>query len=176
MLEEILNHGLRPPRPRDTNHDWVWDLSGRFHGNAEFLSTASFAGQGGDPVSFTMGWPMKRLRGSQPGYIIVVDLPHEALDLIDAIAPNIKLDTFIGALHTRRFLRGTFHLEGRRVEQDASEPLATWNLSNWLLYYWMTSYCANRAYGMWVISYCFRSQFCKHCTNALQYRYEWWRE
>jgi hypothetical protein len=142
-LEEILNHGLQPPRPRDSNHDWVWDLSGRFHGNAVFLSTAPVAGKGGDPVCFAMGWPMKRWRDSQPGYILVVDLPDEAPSLIDALVPNVELDGFIGVVRARRFLRTTFRVEAYRGEQDDSKPLAIWNLSHWCLHYWLARYCAD---------------------------------
>ncbi len=84
-LDGILKHGLRPPQPGAAGHDWVWDLSGRSQGNAVFLSTAPVAGKGGDPVSFAMGWPVRRLRGQYPGYLVVVDLPAEALDLVHAV-------------------------------------------------------------------------------------------
>lgn len=143
-LEDILNKGLQPPRPLDSNHDWVWDLSGRFHGNAVFLSTTPVAGKGGDPVSFAMGWPRKRWGGSQPGYILVVDLPGETLDLIDAVVPNVELDAFIGVGRTRNFLRTTFRVEAYRAEEDGSKPLAIWNLSQWCLHYWLARYCADR--------------------------------
>ena len=81
-LDDILTHGLKPRWPRDTSHDWVWDLSGRSQGSSVFLSTAPVAGKGGDPVSFAMGWPIKGLRVGEAGYIVVVDIPPDALNLI----------------------------------------------------------------------------------------------
>ncbi len=143
-LDGILQHGLQPPRPCDTNHSWVWDLSGRFQGNSVFLSTAPVAGKGGDPVSIAMGWPMKRWRDPHPGYILVVDLPDKALDLIDAVVPNVELDTYIGVSRARAFLRTMFRVEAYRAEQDGSKPLAIWNLSHWCLHYWLARYCDDR--------------------------------
>jgi hypothetical protein len=142
-LTGILEHGLRPPQPRADRHDWAWDLSGRSQGSSDFLSTAPVAGKGGDPVSFAMGWPMKRWRDPQPGYILVVDLPDEALSLIDAVVPNAELDAFIGVSRARTFLRTTFPVEAYQAEKDGSKPLAIWNLSHWCLHYWLARYCAD---------------------------------
>lgn len=141
-LDGLLQHGLQPPQPRDSNHDWVWDLSGRSQGSAVFLSTAPVAGQGGDPVSFAMGWPIKRF-APHPGYIIVVDLPPDALDLVHAVVPNVELDSFISVYRTRALLRETFRVEANDVGQDASRPIAKWNLSHWCLHYWLARYCAD---------------------------------
>src|SRR4051812_16675373 len=91
-LDEIVTHGLKPARPGDSSHDWVWDLSGQSRGSSVFLSTEPVAGKGGDPVSFAMGWPIKGWRAREAGYIVVVDLPPDALHLIVAVVPNHDLD------------------------------------------------------------------------------------
>ena len=143
-LDGILEHGLRPPQPDVTAHDWVWDLSGRSQGNAVFLSTAPVAGRGGDPVSFAMGWPLKRLRGQHPGYIIAVDLPPEALALVYAVVPNSELATFISAFRTRALLRETFCLS---AGEDRA-ALARWTLSHWCLHYWLARYCADHGISL----------------------------
>src|SRR5262252_9059168 len=110
-LEGILRDGLQPPQPGAANHDWVWDLSGRSQGNAVFLSTAPVAGKGGDPVSFALGWPLKYGRGIQPGYIVVVDMPPDALGLVHAVVPNIELTSCVSVVRTRSWLRDTLRLQ-----------------------------------------------------------------
>lgn len=142
-LDSVLKHGLRPPQPGATWHDWLWDISGRSQGNAVFLSTTPVAGKGGDPVSFAMGWPNNRFRGQHPGYIIVVDLPPEALGLVDAVVPNVELDTFISVFLSRSFLRETVRLEANREVIKSQTPLARWTLSHWCLHYWLARYCVD---------------------------------
>ncbi len=142
-LDGILKHGLRPPQPGAAGHDWVWDLSGRSQGNAVFLSTAPVAGKGGDPVSFAMGWPVRRLRGQYPGYLVVVDLPAEALDLVHAVVPNVEVNTFISVFRTRSFLRQTFRLEASLEAGEGRTALARWTLTHWCLHYWLARYCAD---------------------------------
>ena len=138
-----MEHGLKPPQPCATGHDWVWDLSGHSQGNAVFLSTAPVAGKGGDPVSFAMGWPVKRLRGQHPGYIIVVDMPPEAFDRVYAVVPNVELDTFISVFRTRSVLRQTVRLEAGQQADEHGTALARWTLSHWCLHYWLARYCAD---------------------------------
>lgn len=142
MLDEVLTHGLKPPRPGDSSHDWVWDLSGRSQRSSVFLSTEPVAGKGGDPVSFAMGWPVKGWRAREAGYVLVVDLPPDALHLIAAIIPNLDLDIAVGVSHARKEFRWTFPVEARRAGQESEAPLATWNLSHWCLHYWLARYCA----------------------------------
>jgi hypothetical protein len=127
--------------PGDTSHDWVWDLSGQSQRASVFLSTEPVAGKGGDPVSFAMGWPIKGLRAGEAGYLVVVDLPPAELHLIAAVVPNLDLDTAVGVSHARSMLRQTFRVEARRVSQESDAPLATWNLSQWCLHYWLARYC-----------------------------------
>ncbi len=136
-------HGLKSLRPGDSSHDWVWDLSGRSQGCSVFLSTVPVAGKGGDPVSFAMGWPVKGLQAGESGYIVVVDLPPDALDLIAAVIPNLDLDIAVGVSHARSMFRQTFRVEARRAGQESEAPLATWNLSHWCLYYWLARYCGS---------------------------------
>jgi hypothetical protein len=142
-LDEILAHGLKPPSPGDSGHDWVWDLSGRSQRASIFLSTEPVAGKGGDPVSFAMGWPVKGLRTREAGYMVVVDLPPEALHLIAGVVPNLDLDIAVGISHARSMLRRTFLVEARSVGQEVEAPLATWILSHWCLHYWLSRYCAD---------------------------------
>ncbi len=142
-LDGILKHGLMPPQPHATRHGWVWELSGRSQGNAVFLSTAPVAGKGGDPVSFAMGWPLKHTEGGSSGYLIVVDLPPSALNVIHAIVPNVDLNNFINVFRTRSFLRQKFRLEANREDGEGRGPLAQWHLSNWCLHYWLARYCAD---------------------------------
>src|SRR5262245_36225943 len=114
-LAGILQDGLQPSQPGATNHDCVWELRGRSRGNAGFLSTAPVAGKGGDPVSFALGWPLKHRRGGQPGYLVVVDLPPDALELVHAVVPNVELNTFISVFRTRSWLRESFSLHASRA-------------------------------------------------------------
>lgn len=142
-LDGILAQGLRPSQPSAVAHDWVWDLSGRSQRSAVFLSTAPVAGKGGDPVSFAMGWPSRRRRGHYPGYIVVVDLPLEALDLVRAVVPNVELDTFISVYRTRAFLHDTFRLEASQASGESQRAATRWTLSHWCLHYWLARYCAD---------------------------------
>jgi hypothetical protein len=142
-LDGILKDGLRPPHASATAHDWVWDLSGRSQGSAVFLSTAPVAGKGGDPASFAMGWPARRRAGHYPGYIVIVDLPPEAIDLVRAVVPNVELDTFISVYRARSFLRGTFRLEASHATGASHDAVARWTLSHWCLHYWLARYCAD---------------------------------
>jgi hypothetical protein len=148
-LDGILQHGLRPPQPTASGHDWVWELSGRVQGNAVFLSTAPVAGKGGDPVSFALGWPLKHARGGQPGYLVVVDLPQDALGLVHAVVPNNELSAFVSVSRTRSWLRETRYLHASRaagavaVADDDQTALARWILSHWCLHYWLARWCAD---------------------------------
>jgi hypothetical protein len=142
-LDGIMARGLQPPQPGAGSHDWVWDLSGHAQRSAVFLSTAPVASKGGDPVSFAMGWLVRRWRGRPPGYLVVVDLPPEALNLVYAVVPNVELNGFVGVYSARSDLRQTFNLEaGRQVEQTWS-AVARWTLSHWCLHYWLARYCAD---------------------------------
>ncbi|MGO8948514.1 MAG: hypothetical protein ACLQUY_12810 [Ktedonobacterales bacterium] len=146
-LEGILQHGLRPPQPTAASHDWVWELSGRAQGNAVFLSTAPVAGKGGDPVSFALGWPLKHARGSQPGYVVVVDLPPDALEHVHAVVPNSELTAFVSVVRTRSWLRETVRVSASRAAvaaaDDDQSALARWTLSHWCLHYWVARWCAD---------------------------------
>jgi hypothetical protein len=61
------------------------------------MSTSPVSGKGGDPVAFAMGWPFGRASNprGEPGYIVVVDLPPDALGGVRAVVPNGELDAFI---------------------------------------------------------------------------------
>jgi hypothetical protein len=146
-LDGILQHGLRPPQPTASGHDWAWELSGRAQGNAVFLSTAPVAGKGGNPVSFALGWPLKHARGGQPGYLIVVDLPTDAPELIHAVVPNSELTAFVSVVRTRTWLRETRYLHASRAAVTAADddqtPLARWTLSHWCLHYWLARWRAD---------------------------------
>lgn len=146
-LDGILQHGLRPPQPDTAGHDWVWELSGRSQGNAAFLSTAPVAGKGGDPVSFALGWPLKHVGGRQPGYLVVVDLPPDALVLVHAVVPNIELNAFVSVVRTRTWLRETVRLHTRHTAAAAADDdqtaLARWTLSQWCLHFWLVRWCAD---------------------------------
>jgi hypothetical protein len=143
-LDGILQHGLRPPQPHAAGHDWVWELSGRAQGNAVFLSTAPVAGKGGDPVSFALGWPLQHARGRQPGYLVVVDLPPDALGLVHAVVPNVALPAFVSVSCTRSWLRETVRLHASRATaSDNQADLARWTLSQWCLHYWLARWCAD---------------------------------
>jgi hypothetical protein len=112
------------------------------------LSTEPVAGKGGDPVSFAMGWPVKGWRAREAGYLVVVDLPPDALHLVAAIVPNLDLDIAVGVSHARTMLRQTFLVEARRMGQESEAPLATWNLSHWCLHYWLACYCGSRGVAL----------------------------
>jgi hypothetical protein len=141
-LEGILKRGLVPRQSHATEHDWVWELSGRSQGSAVFLSTAPVAGRGGDPVSFAMGWPVKHTQGSA-GYIVVVDLPMSDLNLVHGVVPNIELNSFISVFRTRSFLRQTVYVQAYSEGGDRQQPLARWNLSHFCSHYWLARYCAD---------------------------------
>src|SRR5262249_45548585 len=142
-LDGILKHGLRPPQPGASTPDWVWEFGGRSQANAVFLSTTPVAGKGGDPVSLALGWPLKHLRGRSPGFLIVVDLPPEAFELVHAVVPNVELESFISVCRTRRWLRETVRLEASRGVGDDRAAPARWTLSQWCLQYWLARYCAD---------------------------------
>ena len=129
-LPGILERGLAPPAPEDHQQSWAKRLSGHGHSASVYLSTSPVAGKGGDPVSFALGWPGRRWRVPRklPGYLIVVDLPTEAHNLIRAAVPNIELDRFIETHHTREFLLGKAHFTaGQR---------SCW-LFHWQVLYWL---------------------------------------
>ena len=95
-IEKILSEGLvafRLPH-------WATDLAPRFL-DGVFLSTSPVAGKGGDPVSFAMGWPVKRWRGKGAGYIVVVDLPKQEQPRIKAAIPNLKVEQYIDSQKIR---------------------------------------------------------------------------
>lgn len=139
-LESILAQGLLPFR---TGEHWVSYLTPLGHKGVSFLSTSPVAGKGGDPVSFALGWPVKRdrLDGYEPGYVVVIDLPHEALHLIQAVIPNVEFDTFLTTLGLRDFLLSlisnydlAYPEEPIRWKND-NFPISTWCLLYWFMRY-----------------------------------------
>jgi hypothetical protein len=134
-IEGIFARGLVPPAPADHNDDWARRLSGHSHGALVYLSTSPVAGKGGDPVSFALGWPGRKWRRPRklPGYVVVIDLPAEALHLIHAVVPNIELDLFIQLHQTRGFF------QQKVVFTPARQPLS---LSNWCAFFWLGQYLA----------------------------------
>lgn len=135
-IEGIFARGLVPPAPADHSDDWARRLSGHSHQALVYLSTSPVAGKGGDPVSFAQGWPARRWRRPRklPGYVVVIDLPSEALHLIHAVVPNIELDGFIQVHQTRSFFqRETAFTDERR-------PIS---LSNWCAFFWLGPYLAD---------------------------------
>ena len=91
-----------------------------------------------------MGWPVMGLRAREAGYIVVVDLPLDALYLIAAVIPNLDLDIAVGVSHARSMLRQTFRVEARRLEQESEAPLAAWNLSHWCMHHWLARCLSSR--------------------------------
>jgi hypothetical protein len=140
-LEGILKRGLEPPRPEDNAHDWMWQFAGRSQSSLVFLSTAPVAGKGGDPVSFASGWPARRFKPPRPGYIIVVDLPPDAMGLVHAVIPNAEFDNFTNVSTIRQMLHETSLVESGQEDESGWRPFASWYLSNWCLHYWLVRYC-----------------------------------
>ncbi len=139
-LASILRDGLRPPRPEDTSHDWVHALTDRSQSAQVFLATKPVAGKGGDPVSFALGWPNKRERypKAQPGYLIVVDLPHAAFDLIPAVVPNYELDHFMAVNEARRVLLcQTLAVAPVQATEGQIVQSRSWRLSQWCMLSWL---------------------------------------
>lgn len=137
VLESILREGLRPPQPDATAHDWLYPLAERSRDTLVFLATEPVAGKGGDPVSFALGWPMKRWRYPRavPGYLIVVDLPPDALHLVRAVVPNYEFNQFVQVADARRSL-----LRHAQAEHDASQSpprVRTWRLTSWCMLSWL---------------------------------------
>ncbi len=132
-IEGIFKHGLVPPHPTDHNDDWARRLSGHSHQALVYLSTSPVAGKGGDPVSFALGWPGRNWRYPRklPGYVVVIDLPSEALHLIHAVIPNIELGRFIQTHQTRGFFQHKVAFTQER------RPLS---LSNWCAFSWLGQY------------------------------------
>lgn len=132
-LPGILAHGLLPPQPDDTHHDWASRLSGRGHGASIYLSTSPVAGKGGDPVSFSLGCPGRQWRYPRklPGYLIIIDLPSEALHLIHAAVPNVELDRFIETYNIREFLL--------RKASFTVGPHTSW-LFHWQVFGWLVRF------------------------------------
>ncbi|MGB0384533.1 MAG: hypothetical protein ACPGWR_06885 [Ardenticatenaceae bacterium] len=125
-VEKILSEGLVP---FDLPH-WAKDLAPRGQKDGVFFSTSPVAGKGGDPVSFAMGWPIKRWRGKGAGYVVVVDLPKEEQHRIKAAITNLQVDQYIDSRSIRSFL-----LNSRR----------SCKMSNWHIFYWLTRYLRDRA-------------------------------
>jgi hypothetical protein len=76
-----------------------------------------------------MGWPIKRSRHprSTPGYLVVVDLPRTALNLVLSVVPNAELDAFIDVHTARRFLIDAVNVESGHLVEGHWYDAATWN-------------------------------------------------
>jgi hypothetical protein len=70
------------------------------------MSTSPVSGKGGDPVAFALGWPFGRASNPRgdPGYILVLDLPPDALAGVRALVPNGELDAYIELCSLRSYL------------------------------------------------------------------------
>ncbi|MFT3768185.1 MAG: hypothetical protein QM820_22265 [Minicystis sp.] len=91
LVDSITREGLR-----GFERGWTHE---RFGGDAfTFLANTPVSGHGGDPVAFAMGFRLwKGPRTPGDGWIIVVDLPHEAQGLIRAVVPNRALEDYFAA-------------------------------------------------------------------------------
>lgn len=89
-IRSIAREGLRA-----VDHAWTHDVL-RSKDPTTFLSPTPVAGHGGDPVAFAMGfrsWSGPRTPGD--GWIVVVDLPHEALaSTVRAVIANRDLEQY----------------------------------------------------------------------------------
>lgn len=142
-LESTLREGLRPPKPDATTHDWLYPLAERSRDALVFLATEPVAGKGGDPVSFALGWPMKRWHYPRaiPGYLIVVDLPPDALYLIRAVVPNYEFNQFVQVADARTALLR----HATAADTSQSPPrFRTWRLTSWCMLWWFWLHCARQ--------------------------------
>jgi hypothetical protein len=97
-VRAIFREGLRPSKGEGSSKShWAHRLTGSPRDRLVFMSTSPVSGKGGDPVAFAMGWPLGRAsrRSGEPGFIVVVDLPSDALGGVRAVVPNGELDAFI---------------------------------------------------------------------------------
>jgi hypothetical protein len=102
-VRKIFREGLRPSGGGSSKEHWAHRLTGAPREELTFLSTSPVAGKGGDPVAFALGFPGPRVANprGEPGYIVVVDLPPEALGGVRAVVPNGDLDAYIEACWLR---------------------------------------------------------------------------
>ena len=91
LVDAITREGLR-----GFGRGWTHE---RFGGDAfTFLANTPVSGHGGDPVAFAMGFRLwKGPRTPGDGWIIVVDLPHQAQGVIRAVVPNRALEDYFAA-------------------------------------------------------------------------------
>jgi hypothetical protein len=87
LVESIAAEGLRA-----VGRAWTHAVLGREE--CAFLSNAPVAGHGGDPVAFAMGFPGWPRRAQYDGWIVVVDLPNVARNLVRAVIPNLDLERY----------------------------------------------------------------------------------
>src|SRR5687767_262703 len=89
-VRSIFREGLRPAEHGDssTSH-WAHKLTGSPRDRLVFMSTSPVSGKGGDPVAFALGWPIRAEANpsGDPGYIVVLDLPPDALGGVRAVVP-----------------------------------------------------------------------------------------
>ncbi len=110
-LASILQGGLLPPQPGcEGGGSWQKQLSGTGRDALVYLSNRPIAGKGGDPVAFALDWKRQTWgqRRDIAGYIVVVELPREALGCVKVALHNQQVDRFFDRLQTQSCLhRGT---------------------------------------------------------------------
>ena len=94
-----------------------------------FFSSSPVGSKGGDPISFAAGWPYQRFR-TEPGHIVVVDLPKDRSDYIQAVFPSSDVD---------------FYYEMIKWRSDFLDKGAGWgseerSISRWQILYWMRKF------------------------------------
>lgn len=97
-VRSIFREGLRPAGSGDSSAShWAHRLTGSPRDRLVFMSTSPVSGKGGDPVAFALGWPIRAAANpsGDPGYIVVLDLPPDALGAVRAVVPNGELDAYI---------------------------------------------------------------------------------
>lgn len=87
QLASIFREGLRAfPR------GWLHELGAE--DEHCFLANQPVAGVGGDPVFFAMSDRGLRLGAETDGWIVVVELPPDARDVVRAVIPNLDLEQY----------------------------------------------------------------------------------
>ena len=106
-VRQIFREGLRPSISGGSSAThWAHRLTGSPRDRLVFMSTSPVSGKGGDPVAFALGWPFGRASNPRgdPGYILVLDLPPDALVGVRALVPNGELDAYIELCSLRSYL------------------------------------------------------------------------
>ena len=132
-IDSIFENGLISQAEEkslpESPDQWHWSSHITRCPKGVFFSSSPLGSKGGDPISFAAGWPYQR-HTTKAGHIVVVDLPKDRSEYIQAVFPSSDVHFYYEMIEWR----------SKFLDQGAGWGSEERSISQWQILYWMRKY------------------------------------